>query len=59
MRLCYGKTTFFITHLMDNLQNMDKIIYFSGQNIYVGKHSELMNQNEAYKEFYNSKNNVI
>ncbi|CXJ05875.1 ABC transporter B family member 6, putative [Plasmodium berghei] len=58
-KLCYGKTTFFITHLMDNLQNMDKIIYFSGQNIYVGKHSELMNQNEAYKEFYNSKNNVI
>ncbi|SCM11491.1 ABC transporter B family member 6, putative [Plasmodium chabaudi adami] len=58
-KLCYGKTTFFITHLMDNLQNMDKVIYFSGQNIHVGKHSELMNQNEAYKEFYNSKNNII
>ncbi|CAD2102684.1 ABC transporter B family member 6, putative [Plasmodium vinckei lentum] len=58
-KLCYGKTTFFITHLMDNLQNMDKVIYFSGKNIYVGKHSDLMNQNEAYKEFYNSKNNII
>ncbi|GAW82055.1 ABC transporter [Plasmodium gonderi] len=59
-KLCNGKTTFLITHVMENLQNMDKIIFFSGNNnIYVGNHNELMTGNTFYREFYDSKNNQL
>ncbi|CAA9989814.1 ABC transporter, putative [Plasmodium knowlesi strain H] len=56
-KLCLGKTTFIITHMMENLQFMDKIIFFSGNNIFVGNHKELMTANPSYREFFNSKNN--
>ncbi|CAI7721839.1 ABC transporter B family member 6, putative [Plasmodium vivax] len=56
-KLCLGKTTFVITHVMENLQTMDKIIFFSGNNIFVGSHGELMVGNSSYREFFNSKNN--
>ncbi|ANQ09466.1 Uncharacterized protein PCOAH_00040660 [Plasmodium coatneyi] len=56
-KLCLGKTTFIITHVMENLSTMDKIIFFSGNNILVGNHNELMTANPSYREFFNSKNN--
>ncbi|KJP85414.1 hypothetical protein AK88_04953 [Plasmodium fragile] len=56
-KLCHGKTTFVITHVMENLQTMDKIIFFSGNNIFVGNHNELMIANPSYQEFFNSRNN--
>ncbi|GAB67549.1 ABC transporter [Plasmodium cynomolgi strain B] len=58
-KLCLGKTTFVITHLMENLQTMDKIIFFSGNNIFVGSHNELMIANPSYREFLNSRNNQL
>ncbi|CRH01571.1 ABC transporter B family member 6, putative [Plasmodium relictum] len=58
-KLCMGKTTIIITHIMENLKNMDKIIFFCGKNIYVGNHKELIHNNSSYREYYNSKNNKI
>ncbi|CRG95227.1 ABC transporter B family member 6, putative [Plasmodium gallinaceum] len=58
-KLCMGKTTIIITHTMENLKNMNKIIFFCGKNIYVGSHQELIDNNSLYKEYYNSKNNRI
>ncbi|SOV24557.1 ABC transporter, (heavy metal transporter family), putative [Plasmodium sp. DRC-Itaito] len=56
-KLCMGKTTFIITHVMENLNHMDKIIFFCGKNIYVGSHKDLMDDNKLYREYYDSKNN--
>lgn len=58
-KLCMGKTTFIITHVMENLKHMDKIIFFCGKNIYVGSHKNLMDDNHFYREYYDSKNNKM
>ncbi|SBT77913.1 ABC transporter B family member 6, putative [Plasmodium ovale] len=51
-KLCLGKTTFIITHVMENMQHMDKIIFFCGKSIYVGNHSEFIRDNAPYREYY-------